>query len=175
MKRKCLPFILSAAIVILDQITKALVVAYIPENTIKFSLFNDFLRIIHVRNDAVAFSMGSSLDLPVKIVLFIILPLALMVLLSYALVSSKYDKEFNTFQRWCIAGIIGGGVGNLVDRIFRSLRVVDFISTKMYGFLGFDRFPTYNVADSAVVVSVILLLISVLFMKKDGLKNEQKN
>ena len=67
---------------------------------------------------------------------------------------------------------IGGGVGNLIDRIFRSLRVVDFISTDMYGFLGFDRFPTYNVADSAVVISVILLFISILFVKKDGKKSE---
>lgn len=170
MRKKLLPFTLSAGIILIDQITKALVVAYIPENTIKYSLLGGFLEIVHVRNDAVAFSMGSGFDLPVKIVLFILLPITLMVLLSYALVSEKYEKEFTTFQRWCLAGIIGGGCGNLIDRIFRSLRVVDFISTEMYGFLGFDRFPTYNVADSAVVVSVILLLISVLFMKKERKK-----
>ena len=172
MKKKLMPFTLTALIIALDQITKALVVAYIPENTIKYSFLGDFLRIIHVRNDAVAFSLGSSFDLGVKIALFIILPVALMVLLTYVLLSKRYEKEFTTLQRYCLAGIIGGGVGNLIDRIFRSLRVVDFISTDMYGFLGFDRFPTYNVADSAVVISVILLFISILFVKKDGKKSE---
>lgn len=167
MKKKYLPFLLTAAIIVVDQITKALVVAYIPENTVKYSLFWDFLRIVHVRNDAVAFSMGSGLEVPVKLVLFILLPLALMVLLIYTLCSRKYENEFTTVQRYCIAGIIGGGIGNLIDRIFRHLRVVDFISTDMYGFLGFDRFPTYNVADASVVVSVILLIITILFTKKD--------
>lgn len=167
MKKKYLPFLLTALIIVIDQITKALVVEYIPENTVKYSLFGDFLRIVHVRNDAVAFSLGSGLDVPVKLVLFILLPLALMVLLVYALCSKKYEQEFTTVQRYCIAGIIGGGVGNLIDRIFRHLRVVDFISTDMYGFLGFDRFPTYNVADASVVVSVILLIITILFAKKD--------
>jgi len=171
MKKKYLPLTLTGIIVLLDQISKAWIVANIPENTVGFSFFWDFLEIIHVRNDAIAFSMGSSLDIPVKIVFFIILPIILMVLVIYAILSSKFDMEFTAFQRWCLAGIAGGGIGNLIDRIFRQLRVVDFISTDMYGFLGFDRFPTYNVADSAVVISVILLFLSVLFSKK-GKMNE---
>ncbi len=173
MRKKVLPMSLTAFVVLLDQLSKAWIVANIPENTIGYSFFNGFLEIIHVRNDAIAFSLGSSLDVPVKIVFFILLPILLMVLVIYAMLSAKFDSEFSSFQRWCLAGIAGGGIGNLIDRIFRQLRVVDFISTDMYGFLGFDRFPTYNVADSAVVISVILLFLSMLFVKKEKeLKDE---
>ena len=58
----------------------------------------------------------------------------------------------------------------MIDRIFRSLRVVDFISVKFYGLFGLERFPTWNVADSAVVVSVILLLLSFIIKEVKGSK-----
>jgi len=64
-----------------------------------------------------------------------------------------------------VAGIIGGGLGNLIDRIFRPQGVVDFISVNFYGFLGFSRWPTFNIADSSVVVCGILLFLSVAFPK----------
>ncbi len=162
---KLKPFILSFIIIIADQVTKALVVKYIPLNTVKYSLFNDFLRIVHVRNDAVAFSLGSNLDMPVKIVLFIILPLVLIAAVSYYIV--KDEKEFTRFQKYLLAGFAGGGIGNLIDRIFRGMSVVDFISTDNYGFLGMERFPTYNIADASVVICVILLLISMLIGGKE--------
>ena len=57
-------------------------------------------------------------------------------------------------------GIVGGGFGNLIDRFFRAEGVVDFIDVKFYGLFGMDRWPTFNVADSAVVVCGILLVIS---------------
>ena len=166
--KRYLPFSATLFVVLLDQITKALVVKFIPENTVFKSFFWDFLEIIHVRNDAIAFSIGTSLDVPVKIVFFIILPIILMGLLIYCVSSKKTDKDFTYFQKWCLAGIAGGGIGNLIDRIFRHLRVVDWISTDMYGFLGFDRFPTYNIADASIVVSVVLILLSFLIGEKKG-------
>ena len=169
MIRKFKPFIFSLIIIILDQVTKALVVAYIPENTVKFSFFGDFLRIVHVRNTAVAFSLGESFAMPVKILLFIVLPVILIAAISYYIV--KDEKEFSAFDKYMLAGFVGGGIGNLIDRIFRGMSVVDFISTNNYGLFGMERFPTYNIADASVVVCVILLLISMLFCKK-GKKNE---
>jgi signal peptidase II len=72
-----------------------------------------------------------------------------------------YSEEFNTLQRWAIAGILGGGLGNITDRIIRPDGVVDFISVKFYGFLGLERWPTFNIADSSVVICCILFLISI--------------
>ncbi|MCI7807092.1 MAG: signal peptidase II [Bullifex sp.] len=164
--RRYLPLSLTALVIVLDQITKALVVAYIPENTVFRSYFGDFLEIVHVRNTAIAFSIGTGLDIPVKLVFFVVLPIILMVLVIWCVISRKTDGDFTVFQKWCLAAIAGGGIGNLIDRCFRSLRVVDWISTDMYGFLGFDRFPTYNIADAAVTVSVCLLIVSYIIGEK---------
>jgi signal peptidase II len=72
------------------------------------------------------------------------------------------SDEFTQLQRWAAAGIIGGGLGNIIDRIFRPDGVVDFVSVRLYGLFGFERWPTFNVADSSVVVCCIILLISIL-------------
>ncbi len=171
--KRYLPFILTAAIIALDQISKALIVHFIPENRLGLSLFSGWLEIIHVRNTAVAFSVGTSLPVTVKYFLFIVLPLLVMVYLSYIVVSKKYDVELTYFQRWCFAGIVGGGTGNIIDRIFRGLRVVDFVSTDLNGFMGMERFPTWNLADASVVVCVVLLIFSFAFAKKKGNKGKK--
>ncbi len=158
-KSKLLPFILTAAVIIADQITKALIVANIQPWTIGAQFFGDFLRIVHVSNTGVAFSMGDSLPLVLRRLCFGIIPLVVMVL-----VIGVYfrNEEFNSVQRWAICGIIGGGFGNVIDRFFRSEGVIDFIDVKFYGLFGLQRWPTFNVADMAVVVCGIILLVSFL-------------
>jgi signal peptidase II len=98
-------------------------------------------------------------------ILFIIAPLLVLGFLVWYYMSSK---DFNTLQRWAVAGIIGGGLGNIIDRIFRPDGVVDFISVKFYGFLGMERWPTFNVADSSVVVCCILFLVSIVAGSKNS-------
>lgn len=161
-RRQFLPFLLSTLIIALDQLTKALIVGSIPMNTIGSQYFGEFLRIIHVRNTAIAFSIGSGLSDGIRLVLFTALPLILLVVLAvYTLRSTMLTK----LQRWLLAGIIGGGIGNSIDRIWRPEGVVDFIDVKFYGIFGLERWPTFNVADSTEVVCGILLLITILFEK----------
>ena len=81
------------------------------------------------------------------------------------------SNDFTRLQRWAVAGILGGGIGNIIDRIFRPDGVVDFISVKFYGLLGFERWPTFNLADSSVVVCCILLLVSII---AGSVKNREK-
>ena len=159
---KAIPLLLTVAVIIADQLSKAWIVANIPENTVGFRFFGDFLAIIHVRNTAIAFSMGTGLPIAVKLVGFIFLPVILVVGVSVLYFSKKV--EFTPLQRWTLALFLGGGIGNLIDRIFRSFRVVDFISVKVYGFLGFERWPTWNIADASLVVSGILIAITILFV-----------
>lgn len=177
-RKRFRPFILSALIIVLDQLSKAWVVENIKENTIGYSFFSDFLWIVHVRNNAVAFSLGEDVPVALKYVFFVALPILIMALVASLVISKRSDGEMTLFQKWCLAGIFGGGCGNIIDRIFRSLRVVDFISVKFYGLFGLERFPTWNLADSAVVISVILLIISLIVNekrskeKKDGRKEK---
>ena len=160
---KIKPFLLSFAVIIADQITKYLITVNIELYTVGKSYFNGILRIIHVRNNAIAFSLGHSLPDSFRAFLFSVIPfLILAALIVYLL----RVNDISRLQRWLAAGIIGGGYGNLIDRFFRPEGVVDFIDVKFYGIFGLERWPTFNVADSAVVVCGTLLFISMVFSGK---------
>ena len=162
MNNKKLPFILALAVIIADQFTKWLITVLIPINGIGASFFGDFLRIIHARNTAIAFSIGTSMPQTLKMLLFSAVPL---IVLGAIVVYLLRTDNLTRLQRWSACGIIGGGVGNLIDRIFRPLGVVDFVDVKFYGLFGLDRWPTFNVADAAIVVCGLLLVISFMRSK----------
>lgn len=161
--KKLVPLILMVLVIALDQLTKYLIVKNIPLNTIGAEFFGDILRIIHVSNPGIAFSIGHGWSLTARAILFRIVPLIVLII-----VLGVYfrNDDFTKLQCWAISGIVGGGFGNLIDRFFRSEGVVDFIDVKFYGLFGFERWPTFNVADSAVVLCGILLLISFIFTVK---------
>lgn len=167
LKSKLLPFTLTIVVIVLDQITKMLVVNNIAPYTIGAQFFGDFLRIIHVSNTGVAFSVGATWSDTLRRLLFAALPL---IVIGVVIAVYFRNNDWNKLQRWAIMGIVGGGFGNLIDRFFRKEGVVDFIDVKFYGLFGMERWPTFNVADSAVVVCGILLIISFIISNK-GAKN----
>lgn len=171
-KQKLVPLSLLAGVLILDQLTKHLVVTFIPRNTILCSFFGDFLRIVHVRNLGAAFSFGSGLPATARSVLLAILP---VIVLCIALFIYFRNNEFTYCQRWLICGVLGGGFGNIIDRLFRPAGVVDFIDVKFYGIFGFERWPTFNVADSCIMVCGIWLFINALITIKNekGTENDK--
>ena len=146
-----------------------MVVDHISQSTIKYAFWNDFLWITHQKNTGIAFGMGDSLPNIFRVIFFVILPLLLMFGLAIYIIRGK---DLSPLQQWFLAGILGGGIGNLIDRIFRSEGVVDFVSVKFYGLLGMSRFPTFNVADSSIVVFGSLILITHLIGSRG--KNEQE-
>ena len=169
-KSKLLPLVLTVVVIVLDQITKALVCRFIPMNTIGTQFLGDFLRIIHVRNPGVAFSFGARWPDAMRRLAFSIIPI---IVLGIVLGVYFRNQDFTKLQRWAICGIVGGGFGNIIDRVFRPAGVVDFIDVKFYGLFGLERWPTFNVADSAVVVCGILLVVS--FIISIAKENKQRN
>ncbi|MDR0375136.1 MAG: signal peptidase II [Treponema sp.] len=173
--KKLLPFSLTAFIILADQAVKTFIAQNwrLPPSGgvfIKDVFGNDLLWIVHVRNKAIAFSLGEELSDAVRPVLFIILPLvALGAVIWYYFKSCDFTRS----QRWAVAGIVGGGLGNLIDRVFRPDGVVDFISVKFFGLFGFDRWPTFNIADACVVVCCIVLLLSIFTDKRDIRANQK--
>ncbi|MCL2558277.1 MAG: signal peptidase II [Treponema sp.] len=185
--KRGLPLLLAGLVILIDQISKHLIASRWPIPSGSRHVFitdvfsNDFLHIIHVRNTAIAFSLGQNLPDPVKRVLFVIMPVIVLAVLTVYYFRST---EFTRLQRWATAGILGGGIGNIIDRIFRPDGVVDFISVKFYGLFGFERWPTFNIADTSVVICCLLLLATIFLGngKKakaplpvlEGKSNEQK-
>ena len=167
-RRRFLPFILTAAVVIADQISKALVVRFIEPYRLtrdSVSIIGDFVTFIRTQNLGVAFSIGQSWPDLARRILFIAVPLIVIGFAGYYLLKGR---DLSQLQRWALAGIIGGGLGNLIDRIFRAEGVVDFVLVNMYGFLGQRYFPVFNVADSTVTVCGILLVASLVFQRHGG-------
>ena len=157
LKAKLWPISLALIVILLDQLTKILVMKNIPLYTIGAQFFGDFLRIIHVANTGVAFSVGATWSDTLRRFLFSLIPL---IVICIVIAIYFRNNTWTKLQRWAIMGIVGGGLGNLIDRFFRAEGVVDFIDIKFYGLFGMERWPTFNVADSAVVVCGILLIIS---------------
>jgi signal peptidase II len=161
-KAKLLPLVLTAGVILVDQLVKWIVTRTLPYGR-PVEVIGDFLRLVYVQNPNIGFSIGRSLGGGGRFVLARLLPLIVSgILLVYYLVG----KDITRFQRWVLAAVLGGGLGNYVDRIFRRGEVVDFIDVKFFGILGMERWPTFNLADSTLVVGGILLLASFLFTRE---------
>ena len=149
----------AAGIVAADQITKYLTVANI-------ALYEDvpfipgLLQLTYVQNTGAAFSSFEGQQW-----LFALIFLVLTGLLFW-----EYFKKpmgFTTFERWCIAAIYGGGLGNMIDRV-RMGYVVDMIETT------FMDFPVFNVADCFITCGCILLMVHLVLFNKEFWKDDKK-
>ena len=168
-KKKFIPLLLTSLVIILDQVTKGFIVANWPRvgTLIKDVFDNGIVLIYHARNKAIAFSLGEGIPEQFRLVLFVIVPILVLGFLVWYYFNTSW---FSQLQRWMIAGIIGGGMGNIIDRIFRADGVVDFVSVKFYGIFGMERWPTFNVADSSVVVCCCILLVTMIIPGSTGNK-----
>ena len=162
-RSRLVPLLLSAGVILVDQLSKIVVIHTIPKGgTVR--VIGDFFRLLHVQNPAIAFSIGHGLQSGTRRPLFILLPLVVIAVLFLYYLFTR--DPLTRFQQWCFGALVGGGLGNYVDRIFRPDGVVDFLDFRFYGILGMERWPTFNLADATVVVAGILLFISFLLPSK---------
>ena len=153
-----LPLILTVTVIALDQLTKRLIITSIEPWSVGISFFGDLLRIVCVYNTGAAFSLGSGLSSVMRFIVMACIPACFIA----GICVFYFKSEFTRLQRWFLGGIIGGGISNLLDRFFRTEGVVDFIDVKFFGLFGLERWPTFNIADSAIVVCALGLFITIL-------------
>ena len=164
-----LPLILSFVIIALDQLSKWLIVKSIVPWSVGASFFDDFLRIVCVYNTGAAFSLGSGLSSVMRFIVMACIPTCFIA----GICVIYFKSEFSRLQRWFLGGIIGGGISNLLDRFFRTEGVVDFIDVKFFGIFGLERWPTFNIADAAIVICGGGLFIAVLIYEWKGKRESQ--
>jgi signal peptidase II len=167
---------LSFAIVFADQLTKLFVKGFnIPflgihiqglELGSSFSVIGDFLRLTYIENPGMAFGI----DIGGKLFFSIFSIIASIGILIYLYKS----RNENFLYRIALAMILGGAIGNLIDRVFYGVlfneaplfygRVVDFIDADFFNINIFGyhmtRWPVFNIADASVSCGVVLLLFS---------------
>lgn len=143
---------LAAALFLLDQGSKWLVAGSLRVGEVR-TVIPGFFNLTHLHNRGAAFGLFADSDSPVArgaLIAFSLAALALVFYLLWRGVSSRWAG-------WGLGLILGGALGNLLDRV-RAGSVVDFLDFHLAG----RHWPAFNLADSAVVLGALLLMIEVL-------------
>ena len=148
-----------ALIVIGDQITKLLVLKQIPLHS-EVQAIPGLFHLTYVQNTGAAFSSFQGMRW-MFVGIFLVLTAAL--LFEYF----KKPLPFTAFERFCLAAVYGGALGNVIDRV-RLGYVVDMIC------VDFMDFPVFNVADCFITCGCVLLLIHLVFFNKVFWKDGKK-
>ncbi len=141
------------AIVVFDQITKAIVRARVPLHD-DVEVIRGVLGVTYVRNSGAAFGLLNTIDFPFKsAVIAIVAAAALVAIAAYAARVAPAQR----LARIGLAFIVGGAVGNLIDRIALGY-VVDFVDVYWRAY----HFWAFNVADSAITIGVAVMVLDML-------------
>lgn len=143
--------LVAVVVVALDQLSKAWAVNALADGPI--IIIEDFLQLRLTFNTGAAFSLFAKSG-PV---------LGLVVVGVIALIVFALRDAGNVGEAIGLGLVLGGALGNLTDRLFRGDGLID---GAVVDFIGFSFFPTFNVADSAVTIGVMVLLISTFFLKR---------
>ncbi len=156
-------FLIAAAMVWLDRFTKNLVAANMElKETINLIKFGDteVLNIYYCLNTGAAFSkLDGQRRLLIAVTSVVIIGLFVMMLIG------KIKKPIHIAAVWLV---IGGGIGNLIDRVFNEGKVIDFIDFRLI------NFPIFNVADICAVVGAGLVVLTVIIDEVRGYRKRKK-
>ena len=148
--------ICAALIVFVDQISKSLIVEHLQQEGNSVTFINGLLNFTLSYNDGMAFGLGSSVFRWVFV--------GIMVIVGGILMYLMFNPKYNTpLFLSASALVIGGGIGNAIDRVVNGY-VVDFLSLSFFP-------PVCNIADYAITIGTGLLLIYVIFVYG---KNDKK-
>jgi signal peptidase II len=138
-----LAFIVTALVLVCDIVSKALAVRFLEgEQPVK--LLGEFLKLSFARNPGAAFSFGTGSTL-----LFTVLAIGM----SCALIVAIW-RVANKHWALALGGVLGGALGNVVDRFFRA---PSFLHGHVVDFIEFPHYPLFNLADSSIVCSGIAI------------------
>lgn len=137
--------ITSLILFILDRITKILVISIGLNNSIV--IINNFFNLTYVNNYGAAWSMLTGYR-----ILLILITIIILIGIYFMLLR---NKKLDTKEVIMYSLLIGGIVGNLYDRIIYGY-VIDFLDFNIFGY----NYPIFNLADSFIVISIILIIIN---------------
>jgi signal peptidase II len=149
--------LVSLAVLVADQWTKHLAESALAGRP-PLTIIPGFLDLVHVENTGVAFGLFAAGSSPAGVLALTLLG---MVALGLVLYYFWRTPENNRVVLFSLALILGGAIGNLVDRVM-SGSVTDFIDL----YVGTHHWPTFNTADSAITVGIVLLSIDALWMQR---------
>lgn len=144
--KKILP--ISLLFVVIDQVVKIIVINKMALQQ-SITIINNFFNITYVRNTGAAWSILSG-----NVLLLIMISVLALVAIYYYLIK---DKDLNKIDIVSYSMLIGGIIGNLIDRIVHGY-VIDYLDFKIFNY----NFPIFNIADTLIVISIIIIGISLI-------------
>jgi signal peptidase II len=157
LKNKYIKLLVYAGVVILlDQLSKELIIHYLPFNQI-IPVLKGFFNITHIHNPGGAFGLMANLNPALRSFIFLFISSLAVGLIFY------FYKKTPPNYPWLAAAfalILGGAIGNLIDRA-RFGTVVDFLDF----YVGNLHWPAFNVADSAITVGIVIFVFHLVFKK----------
>lgn len=152
-----LEVIIALTVVILDQVTKAMIRPMLSLHESR-EVIPGFLDLTRVHNTGAAFGMLNAADFPFKtLVLSLVAAIALGGVAWFAATVPLTDR----LARIGVAGVLGGAIGNLIDRASTGY-VLDFVDV----YRGTWHFWAFNVADAAITIGVIFMILDILGLGK---------
>jgi signal peptidase II len=150
---------LSLVIIVADQITKAIVRAKLPLYE-SVPVIDGLVDFIHVPNSGVAFGLLNDLALDVRVKALLTSALAALALIGIGFYA-RHVRHHERVARVGLSLILGGAVGNLIDRL-RTGHVVDFVDV----YWGNWHFWAFNVADASITIGATLVFIDLLLVNR---------
>jgi len=145
--------LIAIAVVVLDRVTKWAIVQTITLDD-AINIIPGLFRLTHLENTGAAFSLFADSTSPFKTMLLIVFSLGALAVVSFLLWRERTIFNAGTLA---LSLILGGAVGNLWDRLVDG-KVTDFLDF----YIGIHHWPPFNIADSAIVVGALLLLMRML-------------
>jgi signal peptidase II len=149
---------LPVAIVVLDQLAKAMVRSAVPLHA-SVTIVPGLVDFTHVQNSGAAFGILNATEFPLKTALLTLFAVAALVGVAFYAAGLPRDE---VMARVGLALIIGGAAGNLIDRVVAG-SVVDFVDVYWRTY----HFWAFNVADSAITIGVSLMILDMLGVGAD--------
>ena len=139
--------ILTLIILLIDQITKVLIIKYLYNSSTV--LIPNILNLTYVENTGAAFGIGSN-----STIMFVIVNIIIIGLITYFIYAKKEDISNSMLLSLHL--VLAGGIGNLIDRILRGF-VVDYIDIN-----PIFKFPVFNIADVCITIGCIIIIIHLI-------------
>ncbi len=158
MRHRLVPFLVAAAVVLLDRFTKAAIKIHLGAyDTI--TVIPGWFNIVHTENPGIAFGMLANATGAWRNI--VLIGFSAVVLIAISAMLLRPGSQRDSVLRTALAFILGGAFGNLYDRIVNGT-VTDFVEVHA----GQHYFPAFNVADSAITVGACLLLLDMWWAKE---------
>ncbi|WP_255517534.1 signal peptidase II [Herbaspirillum sp. SJZ107] len=149
LKRTCLMLMVLLSCVGCDQATKQLVRIHVPES-VSYSLWGDIIRLQHTQNHGAFLSLGATFSESTRFAMFVV---AAAVALAAMVIYLVRKPGVTAFDIVAVSLVVGGGAGNLIDRIIFRGGVTDFLNLGIGGL----RTGIFNIADVAIMIGVGML------------------